>query len=726
MLLNATSSHALRRPATMLTGSLLAFALFYVLAFASSANAASIPSWAAADNAPYGIAIDSAGNIYTANAGLDTVSKITPEGTSTVNWGLGDMPVTTGDRPEAITIDSAGNIYTANKSDGNVSKITPGGVSTIVGTTGASPVGIAVDSAGNIYTANNGDNGPGGSEPGSVSKITPDGTSTILVGTTGTGQFGITVDSAGNIYTANNDSHNVSKITPGGASTILGTTSSSPRGITVDSAGNIYTANYGTSKVSKITPAGLSTILADTGSNPAGITVDSADNIYTTNLVTSDVSKITPGGTSTTVGTTGTGPTAIAVDSAGNIYTANSDSNDVSKITPTVTGGIPDISPAPPAKPSAPTAAAGSPGSGAVTVSVTANPISAAFGAPSSYTISAIQDASKQCVVTSPSSSCSVAGLTIGSAYTFTASATLNSWQTASSAPSNSVTPTAAAPAAPTSLVASAGNGSASIAFTAGVDNGAEITNYEYSTDNGSTWTARSPAATTSLIAISGLTNGTAYNVKLRAVNSVGAGAESGGVSVTPAAVPAAPTSLVATPGDGSASIAFTAGVDNGAAITNYQHSTDDGATWIAQDPSPTVSPVVITGLTNGTTYQIKLRAINSAGTGAESSAVSVTPVAAPGTKPAKPAVKWLAVTKTKTVTALITPVAGITYTLTAKSGRKAKKGSCKNVTIKQGKKKLARRSCTVKLAKGKWLAKVTPKKGSVSGTASSKRYTFK
>jgi hypothetical protein len=54
------------------------------------------------------------------------------------------------------------------------------------------------------------------------------------------------------------------------------------------------------------------------------------------------------------------------------------------------------------------------------------------------------------------------------------------------------------------------------------------------------------------------------------------------------------------------------------------------------------------------------------------------------------------------------------------------KTGSCKNVTIKKGKKKLARRSCTVKLAKGKWLAAVTPKKGSVSGTVSSKSYSFK
>ena len=74
----------------------------------------------------------------------------------------------------------------------------------------------------------------------------------------------------------------------------------------------------------------------------------------------------------------------------------------------------------------------------------------------------------------------------------------------------------------------------------------------------------------------------------------------------------------------------------------------------------------------------------------------------------------------------MITPVAGVTYALTATSGRITKKGPCKNVTITLGKSKVARRSCTIKLAKGKWLAAVTPMQGSVSGTVNSKSYSFK
>jgi hypothetical protein len=102
------------------------------------------------------------------------------------------------------------------------------------------------------------------------------------------------------------------------------------------------------------------------------------------------------------------------------------------------------------------------------------------------------------------------------------------------------------------------------------------------------------------------------------------------------------------------------------------------------------------------------------------------TPTPTPTTKPAKPTATWSSSAKAKTVTAVITPVVGVTYALTATSGRVKKTGSCKNVTITQGKKKLARRSCTIKLAKGNWLASVTPKNGSVSGTVNSKSYSFK
>jgi hypothetical protein len=94
-------------------------------------------------------------------------------------------------------------------------------------------------------------------------------------------------------------------------------------------------------------------------------------------------------------------------------------------------------------------------------------------------------------------------------------------------------------------------------------------------------------------------------------------------VSITVVAPSAAPTALVATAGDSQVSIAFTApSTDGGATIDDYEYELDDSGAWL--EASTTSSPVVITGLTNGTSYSIKLRAVNSAGDGAESAAVSV------------------------------------------------------------------------------------------------------
>jgi hypothetical protein len=95
-----------------------------------------------------------------------------------------------------------------------------------------------------------------------------------------------------------------------------------------------------------------------------------------------------------------------------------------------------------------------------------------------------------------------------------------------------------------------------------------------------------------------------------------------------------APTALVATPGNARASIAFTAPTSTGgAAITNYEYSTNNGTTWKALSPKDFTSPVVITKRSDATTalvkgkmYKVKLRAVNSAGSGTPSAAVTVTP----------------------------------------------------------------------------------------------------
>ena len=86
---------------------------------------------------------------------------------------------------------------------------------------------------------------------------------------------------------------------------------------------------------------------------------------------------------------------------------------------------------------------------------------------------------------------------------------------------------------------------------------------------------------------------------------------------------PSAPTALVATAGDGSASIAFTPGANGGAPISKYQYKIGSGS-WI--DAVGTTSPITISGLTNYVTSRIRLRAVNTAGAGAASELVQVFP----------------------------------------------------------------------------------------------------
>ena len=122
---------------------------------------------------------------------------------------------------------------------------------------------------------------------------------------------------------------------------------------------------------------------------------------------------------------------------------------------------------------------------------------------------------------------------------------------------------------------------------------------------------------------------GTTYNLAAAEDWAVGAEASltiadlsGNAVTVSNIVAPSAPTALVATPGDGKITVAFTAPTDTGGnAITDYEYQLN-GGTWTTA--STTSSPVIITGLTNGTSYSIKLRAVNSAGNGAESAAVSV------------------------------------------------------------------------------------------------------
>lgn len=133
-----------------------------------------------------------------------------------------------------------------------------------------------------------------------------------------------------------------------------------------------------------------------------------------------------------------------------------------------------------------------------------------------------------------------------------------------------------------------------------------------------------------------GLVPGTSYAYRVSAFNPLSSGPVSVAVSATPDTPPGAPSVSSVTAGDQQLSVAFTAGSNSGSSVTIYEYSTDGGSTWRARASGTTASPLVVTtisgvantALVNGVSYQVRLRAVNAAGSGVASSSTSATPSA--------------------------------------------------------------------------------------------------
>jgi uncharacterized protein (TIGR02145 family) len=112
-----------------------------------------------------------------------------------------------------------------------------------------------------------------------------------------------------------------------------------------------------------------------------------------------------------------------------------------------------------------------------------------------------------------------------------------------------------------------------------------------------------------------------------------------GKIEVTPATVPDAPTGVVATAGNASASVAFVVPSNNGgSAITGYRVLSDPPFTFSPGNPGNGVgatSPITVSGLTNGTAYTFQVVAINGVGLSNPSApSAEVTPAPPPSACP--------------------------------------------------------------------------------------------
>jgi hypothetical protein len=310
---------------------------------------------------PASVAGDTAGNVYVADRGNNTIRKITPAGVVTTLAGFAGQPGSadgtgSGARfsyPSGVAVDGATNIYVVDMNNNTIRKITPAGVvTTIAGMAGVSGANDGTGTNARFYL-----NVPVGI-PYNIA--------------------GIAVDSATNLYVADTHNYTIRKITPAGVVTTLagqpgiygtndGTGSAArfnfPAGLAVDSGGNVYVADSFSDTIRKITPAGAVTTLAGkpevygsgdgTGSSalfnsPCGVVIDSTGNICVADSGNQTIRDVTPAGVVTTLAglagsegaTDGTGSTArfaiplgVGRDGAGNIYVAEYENNTIRKIT---------------------------------------------------------------------------------------------------------------------------------------------------------------------------------------------------------------------------------------------------------------------------------------------------------------------------------------------------------------------------------------------------------
>jgi uncharacterized protein (TIGR03437 family) len=316
------------------------------------------PSTQARLDDPMSVAVDSSGNLYIADPSANRVRKVTPSGTITTLAGNGEAAYG-GDNgpgseaalnyPDAVAVDSAGNVYIADAGNERIRRVdaSTGIITTIAGNgtccyAGAGTGGdggpalaatlelttsVAVDGAGNVYLVDMVDNN-NLDTPRAIRRVTTDGKinvwaggATTTLGYSGDGgsplqaEFGYSISIAagsdGTLYIADTSNNRIRKIDPAG-STIsllagngqygdsgnggpaLSASVTGPTSVALDAAGNLYIGEDGV--VRQITPSGIIGPYAGNGRSsfsgdggPAlsasitavdGLVVDAGNNLY--------------------------------------------------------------------------------------------------------------------------------------------------------------------------------------------------------------------------------------------------------------------------------------------------------------------------------------------------------------------------------------------------------------------------------------------------------------
>jgi len=361
--------------------------------------------------AQVGLVCDAAGNLFIADPGDNVVEKVSPAGIVTILAGTfgpyhgfdsgdgGPATAATLGAPSGLAFDSAGDLFIADADGGSIREInTAGIISTVAGggswfdsngnyvgigdggpATSAvlnNPTGIAVDAAGNLYISDVGNY--------DIRKV-DHATGTISTIVDQIYAQGLAVDATGDLFFADTYNQVVSEVTPAGVtSTIAGISGSYgysgdrgnataallsyPTAVAFDTAGELLIADSGNNVIREINTTGTISTIAGGGAlgnagdggpatqapldnPPSSLAVDTSGDLFIAEPNFNVVREVTPAGIITTVAGSGGGrgysgdggpatsaqlarPDGLAIDVAGDLFIADAGNNVIRKVTP--------------------------------------------------------------------------------------------------------------------------------------------------------------------------------------------------------------------------------------------------------------------------------------------------------------------------------------------------------------------------------------------------------
>ena len=634
---------------------------------------------------PYGVAVDGSGNVYVADFANNSLRKVTSGGVVTTLAGLaanygstdGTGTVARFHGPYGVTVDSSGNVYVADYNNCVIRKVTSGGAATTlagldfsgVGVPGSTdgtgslarfsnPSGVAADGSGNVYVADTANN--------TIRKVTSGGVVTTLVGVAGTSgssdgsgsaasfnlPTGVAVDGSGNIYVADTSNHTIRKVTSGGVvSTLAGLAGSSgstdatgnaarffgPTSVAVDTSGNVYVADTKNHTIRKVTSGGVVTTLAGLAGNygssdgtgnaarfygPYGVGVDGSGNVYVADAGNNTIRKVTPGGSVTTIGNTAglSGPQGVAVAGSGTVFVADTQNNRLSM-------GVAGTTPFPSTTAASAISMTGATLNGTVSGNGYSTAVSFDYGLTTDYGTNVAGTPTPVTGSSATAVSAVITGLSPGTTYHFRVNGT--SSQGTSNGSDLTFTTSAPSPTATTQAAASITPTGASLNGTINANGFSTAVSFDYGlTTAYGTNVAGTPtpvtgsSATSVSAAISGLSPGTTYHFRVNGTSVGGAVSGSDQTFTTSALPPTATTLAAAALSRNGATLNGTVNANGFSSTVSFDYGlTASYGTTVAGTPTPvtgssaTSVSAVISGLSPATTYHFRVNGTNSGGT---------------------------------------------------------------------------------------------------------------